>query len=338
MTLAVDLSNYTTDERLPGAYLSLPPDKRPGGRITPELVKCWRDNGFDHAIVGTQWPLIAQHQLEVCGAGGMTLDAYHWLWFDRDYLAELGRSVDAVKAYPIRRLWIDIEDASTSKSAEEMIKISHRVMELAETFTEGLPFDLGIYTGKWWWEPKMGNYSGLSHYPLWLANYLQPVEGQWPSRIPNRSELDKLPAPFAGWTSAAMWQYAGSVRSLCNSNLDFNVTFEAVTPTTPPEDDEMKTHNAWAAWFENREVPASEDRFVAQVRSDFSLPAEAKSVVMQAVMEAGSMEWFHGGSGTPAARLGEGTLLVVLDEQGQADFRSVAGCVIKRLYCVGYYK
>lgn len=100
----------------------------------------------------------------------------------------------------------------------------------------------------------------------------------------------------------------------------------------------MITHNAWAAWFENREVPASEDRFVAQVRSDFALPAAAKSVVLQPIMSEGRLDWFHGGSGTPAAKLGEGTLLVVLDEQGQADFRSIAGCTVERLYCVGYYR
>ena len=98
----------------------------------------------------------------------------------------------------------------------------------------------------------------------------------------------------------------------------------------------MKAWYSWASWFDNREIGAGGEIYVAQVRSDFSLPPGAKACLLQPVMASGSTEWFHGGSDVPGVKL-ENAYLVLLDEKGTANFRVTQTCKFRRLQCVGYY-
>ena len=38
----------------------------------------------------------------------------------------------------------------------------------------------------------------------------------------------------------------------------------------------MKSHHAWATWFTGRAIGGSEEVYVVQARSDFSLPTDAE--------------------------------------------------------------
>lgn len=103
------------------------------------------------------------------------------------------------------------------------------------------------------------------------------------------------------------------------------------------EEEDMYSHYAWATWFTGREIAAGPDIYTAQLRADFSLPLDAKSVLLQPVLDRGSTEWFHGNSDIPGVRMGN-AFLVLLDEQGTANFQVTTDCRFRRLQCVGYYK
>jgi GH25 family lysozyme M1 (1,4-beta-N-acetylmuramidase) len=198
--LALDLSNWTTGVAVPGAGAT--------GLITADLVQCWRDQGFSHAIIGTQWPEVARHQLGVCHAAGMTLDLYSWLSWTRPSQRAYVASRQALAAgYPVRRHWLDVEGSAAGLSAENVcVQIDDAIAGL-----DGFP--AGIYTGRYVWQELTGGATRFAHLPLWYADYM--------NQIPDVAAFK----PFCGWQRPTVWQYAGSV-DLCGANVDLNVCFE----------------------------------------------------------------------------------------------------------------
>lgn len=323
-TFAVDLSNYTTRVPVEGAGAN-------GGRISSETIDCWKTNGFTHAVVGTQWPGVVRHQLEVCRAGGMTSDAYHWLWFDRDYRAELQRSVAAVRDFPIRRFWVDIEDTVTGKSPAELVQISHEVVDLAEQLKTGLAFDLGIYTGRWWWVPKMANHTGLSRYPLWHAQYFQPVEGAAPTRVPSEADFASF-ASYGGWLRPSLWQYAGSVGAICSCNLDYNVSYESIVRAGAQEE-EMIRHNSVSTRLQGATGGAR-----VELKDFDQPPAAARRLRVEVYLTNGIIEVLDG-DGRYAGQVGwGGERYGVVDVDISPGFFTFRGTgVISQLGLVGYW-
>lgn len=217
---ALDLSNYTTNVPVPGSGTS-------GGLITDQHCRDWKSAGYTHAIVGTQWPVVADHQLEVCIRNGMSVDMYHWWYPDRDMTAYLAQRKFLSDKYPTQRNWLDCEAATPGLSASQVVADIDRCLQLIDKWKyEDL--DSGIYTAAWWWPNATANSSFFSGRPLWHAAYpagqlnLDQAKARW-----------SPPITYGGWTKPAMWQFLGSTQQW-NSNLDLNV-FEAIdTSTTPP--------------------------------------------------------------------------------------------------------
>lgn len=201
---ALDLSNYTTN---------VPGFGAPGGVITDQLVQCWMRQGFNHAIIGTQWPDLTRHQLEICHRGGMTLDLYSFLIWSRDIPSYMAARVNLGDGYPVGRHWLDCEEAIAPFT-------SNQILDKIDQAVEGLgDFPTGIYTGEWWWNPNVAT-DAYSQLPLWHAAYQAR-----PSSL-------TLPRPYGGWTEATIWQYQGSVQ-LCGANMDLNVVADGYVPAPP---------------------------------------------------------------------------------------------------------
>lgn len=100
---------------------------------------------------------------------------------------------------------------------------------------------------------------------------------------------------------------------------------------------DMKTHYAWSQWHEGLEVIGSDTLYLANLRKDFSLPIEAKSVLMQPTFKRGGAEFFHADSEVLALKINDG-VLVLLDENGSCTWRTLGTKMqFNRLQCLGYY-
>lgn len=105
----------------------------------------------------------------------------------------------------------------------------------------------------------------------------------------------------------------------------------------PEEEDEMKAHPATAGWFGGRPFGASEDIYTMQTASDFGLPADAQAVMFQVIVDSGEVEFYHGNTDIPCAKLGSDTLIGNLHD-GTLNFRSRKGVLFREIQCVGYFR
>lgn len=217
---ALDLSNYTTNVPVPGSGAA-------GGLITDQHCADWKAAGYTHAIIGTQWPIVADHQAEVCSRNGMTIDFYHWQYPDRDMKAYLAQRKYLSDKYPQTSNWLDCEHNYQGMSQQVILdKIDESLQAIDKWKYED--FDTGIYTGEWWWKPATGNSSRFSGRPLWHAAYpgarvdtLEEAKIAWPPAI-----------NYGGWIKPSVWQFVGSTQQW-NSNLDLNVFEFTPVPTEP---------------------------------------------------------------------------------------------------------
>lgn len=222
MTLrgVVDFCNYVSPNPVPnGGY--------PGGEITDDMVRGWIGDGYTHAVIGSQWPVIAQHQIEVCSRNGMTIDLYHWLYFNRnmaDYLNERKFLSDNPQ---VLANYLDCEDDVGGLGPTDVVMRIGDACSIMDSWGKGLT---GIYTGEWWWPSRTGDSKAFSARRLFHAAY--------PKTTPT---LDQAKDHFGswitygGWSRPTIWQYAGSV-SLHGGNVDLGVleTSSPQMPSTPP--------------------------------------------------------------------------------------------------------
>lgn len=139
-------------------------------------------------------------------------DIYHYLRFalTPEQQAEVClRRLEVAQRYnPKARLWLDLEDTSTHA---ESLTPENRRRWLRELWSQlPLEINLGLYTGVWWWNTRMGNFG---EFPLWVAAYvgLPVMEGVAPV----------LPQ---GWSDWAIWQYTSSGRvDGIEGNVDLNL-------------------------------------------------------------------------------------------------------------------
>lgn len=81
------------------------------GNISANKVACWRDRDVKHVVTGTQVRDITRQQLQMAIDGGMTVDAYVLLYWDFDITQQVQTALSIIKGFPVRRLWIDAEQA-----------------------------------------------------------------------------------------------------------------------------------------------------------------------------------------------------------------------------------
>lgn len=209
----------------------------------------------------------------------------------------------------------------------------------------------------------------VQHYPLtarcWHATAANDGyvgvenEGDWPKeltltqkQIDNAVHFTKDISEWKSWTptrtgntAQTLWEHnevvwlGGSATSCPSGRIPWDKILAGLNPEIPVvvKDDDMKTHYAWSAWHEGLEFEGSDTRWGANLRHDFSLPAEAKSVLIQPTFRRGSAEFYHADSEVVAVNFGN-ALLVILDENGSCHFRTLGTKMqFERLQCIGYY-
>ncbi|MFA7248279.1 MAG: GH25 family lysozyme [Dehalococcoidia bacterium] len=204
MPLAIDVSNFT-------------------GPIEGPQAAALRAAGVRRAVVGTQYPQppypagCAHLQIPALLEAGIEVEAYVYLWFGDDPARQVQDARDAIAPWRdrVRRLWIDVEDESAPLDQDTRAERLRVAIEACGTMPAG------IYTAAWYWRPFMGDTRAFSSLPLWAAQY--------------DGGPDVLVAPFGGWTSAAMKQYAADVSIAGLSRVDLDWFEASPTPLTEAE-------------------------------------------------------------------------------------------------------
>lgn len=185
------------------------------GTITPDDVACWRANGVEHVIPGTQVESITRQQLQTTIDGGLTVDAYVVLYWDLDIASQVKAALSTVSGLPIGRLWLDVEVYPGGRSVAELESLVQQGLDACGEMS------CGIYTAKWWWDAYMPGSSRFAHVPLWYAWYDNVARlGTWSYQA------------FGGWPEPAAKQYTTGY--LCGVNIDFNVMIVDVAPAGEP--------------------------------------------------------------------------------------------------------
>jgi hypothetical protein len=202
MDHALDVSNYS-------------------GVFGAEAVACWRALGYQHLVCGTQRPEITHRQLEAALGGGMTVDAYVYLYWRFAIAEQVRAAFDTIAGVNVGRLWLDCEDAPGGRPPHEIVDLISQAASACGQFPHG------IYTGRWWWEPNTANSTAFSHLPLWHAEYTPA-----PSVLPDFAAFQG----YGGWTRPLMWQYQGTTQ-VCGISVDLNLRdAPAPEPLPPPPD------------------------------------------------------------------------------------------------------
>jgi hypothetical protein len=184
------------------------------GTVSAEQAQCMAEHGVRLAIPGTQDYDITRQQLGAFNGAGIPTDAYVYLYFSDDPVAQVEAALATCAGYPVGRLWLDCEDEAASALNEEAtVDFIQRASDacINRMWT-------GIYTRKNWWEYQTGNSARFAAWPLWYAT--------------NDRLGDLSFYPFGGWTMPFMEQYAFDV-VVCGVNTDLNV-YREVTPEPPP--------------------------------------------------------------------------------------------------------
>lgn len=344
MTYAVDLSNWTTSVRVPGSAAS-------GGALSDALVADFMELGLTHASIGTQWPDVAAHQLDVCNRGGMTLEIYSWLSWGRNqrkYIAD--REVLLRGFYELQRHAVDVEELPMGQTPDQLVDETGEA--IAEVERQGTRPE--IYTARWFWPRYMPKENPFADVDLWHAEYLGR-EGFW-GGLQTAPHFDKF-IPYGFWPRPRMWQFAGSVtlRQLQEAaglpvtgryaNLDVNVLEDAPAPGR--FGGTMIRFNAVATskdpnWKWEGQVIEGAGHMDA--RDDLGLPAEATAIRLDVYLESGRLRILDGDSKAYAGQIGwgeeaeaqNGQVDVLLGADGRIRFEG-AQAKIKTIGVVGYW-
>lgn len=177
-------------------------------------LRCMWDAGVRHFIAGTQNSQITRQQLAQAVKGGMTIDAYVYLYWREDIATQVERALTTIEGLPVGILWLDVEEDPAGHEPEE---IESMVVDAAAACGD---MPCGIYTGRSYWVWNVGNSEAFSHLPLWYALY----DGKW--------DIDGYfdAYPFGGWPSADAKQVTGNTR-VCGVTVDENLMRVEATPS-----------------------------------------------------------------------------------------------------------
>lgn len=338
---AVDLSNWTTSVRVPGSAAS-------GGALDDLLLGDFRDLGISHASIGTQWPDVARHQLEVCNRNAFTTELYSWLSWGRNQRAYIQAREDLLAGpWTLERHAVDVEEEPRGQGPAQLEDETGQA--IAEVERQGTRPE--IYTARWFWPRYMPAENSFLDVDLWHAEYLGREGALGP--VPDFSRF----VPYGGWRRPRMWQYAGSV-TLAQlqeaaglpitgryANLDVNVLEDE---TAPGEfGGEMIRFNRMAKskdpnWSWAGQV--IEGAAHMDARDDLDLPASAVAIRLDVYLESGRLRVLDGDSKAVAGQCGWGEeaehtnaqIDVLLGADGRIRFEG-AQAKIQALGVVGYW-
>lgn len=341
---AVDLSNWTTSVKVPGSAAS-------GGALSDALIGDFLELGITHASIGTQWPDVAAHQIDVCGRNGMTLELYSWLTWGRDQRAYIkAREGLLFNFHALERHSVDVEEVPIGFSGAQLVDQTGRAIDEVER--QGTRPQ--IYTARWFWPVYMPKENPFSDVDLWHAEYLGR-EGFW-GGLQTAPSFDKF-TPYSFWQRPRMWQFAGSVTlrqiqeaagipvSGRYANLDVNVLEDAPAPGRFGGN--MIRFNALAKskdpnWiWEGQHIEGAGHM---DARDDLGLPAEATAIRLDVYLQSGRLRVLDGDSKAVAGQCGWGEeaehtnaqIDVILGADGRIRFEG-AGAVIQAIGVVGYW-
>lgn len=172
MSLAVDLSNYTTYP------------------LRVNDAQCWKNNNVDRVIIqavqggGAYPPGHTPEQLQVCTEASLRTDGYI-LPFNGDSLSNLRAKHQLTVGYQIGRWWFDLE---------EPMGIDYVRFVFTEMDTWNATYQpVGLYTGCWFINEQSYGFSEFNSRPLWIED---------------NAHAAGRPSLCGGWTDYAMHQYA----------------------------------------------------------------------------------------------------------------------------------
>lgn len=188
---------------------------------------CLADAGVERVILGCWDFAVAETMLLALRRQGILVeDLYCFLyyrlpWEDNDIQ---NATTLAGRHGGIRRVWLDCEamfdgpggfldTEAAGTNAVQRLQITQ-----AYHTTLAREFEAGIYTGKYWWQDKMGNSRWFAERgaPLWLANY--------GAADPDAPSGPLTEADFGGWQAVAAHQYSSTI-PVCGRPRDHNYWF-----------------------------------------------------------------------------------------------------------------
>ena len=155
-------------------------------------------------ICGTQVASITQAQLVNALAAGMKLEAYVWLDWDTGMQRQVGAALDIIEGFPVRRLWLDVEQNIGVFDQSDIIEKIYDAVEASGNMP------CGIYTSVSKWRALTGNVRRFGYLPLWAAYYTDD------------DSIDNWGGPLGDWQQAQMRQHDGDAE-LCGVRVDKNV-------------------------------------------------------------------------------------------------------------------
>lgn len=182
-TLGIDISNYSS-------------------ALNQSALAAWKRDGVGLVITQAVDPppgypagkTRAQCQA-VIDAEGIALDAYLYLWYAQS-ASDWKRQLALLDGFPIRRLWIDVEDTSAGFNPTQRIAKVAAALAVCDVYPTRLGIT-GVYTGSWHWIPALANTTAFSDRPWWPSQY---------DYDPDTAHV----TTYGGWHNAAIKQYAGT--------------------------------------------------------------------------------------------------------------------------------
>lgn len=188
---------------------------------------CLKAAGVERVILGCWDFAIAETMLLALRNAGITVeDVYCFLyyrlpWENNDIL---NADVLQQRHGGIKRIWLDCEamfdgPAGLLDTEAEGTTVIQRLQLTQSWFvTMSREFEVGIYTGRYWWRDKMANSTWFAERgaPLWLANY--------GTNDPDNPRPPILEEHFGGWTKPAVHQYSSTI-PVCGRGRDHNYWF-----------------------------------------------------------------------------------------------------------------
>ncbi len=183
--------------------------------LAQSQMDCLWDSGVRHVVVGTQDAIVAHQQLEMAVSRGMTVDAYVYLYWDKDIATQVNDAFAMTKGYPIGSMWLDIEQATSLGSNA----LTPMIQTALDTCNANGTVKCGFYTGSGWWKTYVGDTHAFDNVPLWYALYNK-----------KRSLSDWPTEQFGGWIAPVGKQF--QTAPLCGAGgADWDILQVSATPT-----------------------------------------------------------------------------------------------------------
>lgn len=162
--------------------------------ITLAQAQAWASAGMERFCLAMDTaPETAASARNLHGAG-ISLDAYRELSDPAGYVAQVQDAITgfaplAQEGISFRRLWLTAEDLSFAITADRLPSRRARQTFAGTRYARGLAqpdavvsafhqavdacagFDIGIYTGAWYWPVYMADTHDFANLPLWHAGY-----------------------------------------------------------------------------------------------------------------------------------------------------------------------